>query len=381
MQRRKFGWTGIEVPVIGQGTWHMEEDPSGDALDALRAGLDAGATHVDTAEFYGDGRVETLVGRAIAGRREQVVLVSKVIPTHATRSGTVRACEASLRRLGTDHLDCYLLHWPGPHPLEETFAGFEQLVRDGKIRHWGVSNFDVDDLEEALEVAGPRRIACNQVLHHLRARDIEDRVLPWCVEQEVAVVGYSPFGSGDFPSPASHGGKVLAEVARAPRGDPAPGGPGVPRPRAGPGQCGRRSAAAHRRGDRPDRGGLPAPARPRLAHALIRPWAPSRLPRGRRARSMRAMCRNIRVLYNFEPPTTPEEVEAAALQYVRKVSGLRAPSAGDRAAFERAVQEIAHSTEHLLAALSARTAVRTREREREKARERGLRRRASAPAG
>ncbi|HUM10424.1 MAG TPA: aldo/keto reductase [Myxococcaceae bacterium] len=215
MQTRRFGWTGSQVPVIGQGTWKMEHDAPAEALAALQAGLDAGMTHVDTAELYGSGRVESLVGRALAGRRDQVFLVSKVMPDHASRSGTVRACEASLRRLGTDHLDCYLLHWPGPHPLEETFAGFEQLVRDGKIRHWGVSNFDVDNLEDALDVAGPRRIACNQVLYHLRARDIEDRVLPWCVEDEVAVVGYSPFGSGDFPPPQSRGGKVLGEVARA----------------------------------------------------------------------------------------------------------------------------------------------------------------------
>jgi diketogulonate reductase-like aldo/keto reductase len=132
----------------------------------------------------------------------------------------VRACEASLMRLGTDHLDCYLLHWPGSNPLEETIAGFEQLVREGKIRSWGLSNFDVDELEEAWEIAGPGRIACNQVLYHLRARDIEDRVLPWCVEHEVAVVGYSPFGSGEFPQPESRGGKVLAEVARAHRATP-----------------------------------------------------------------------------------------------------------------------------------------------------------------
>ena len=215
MQTRKFGWTGAEVPVIGQGTWKMETDPPEEALAALRAGLDAGMTHVDTAELYGSGRVESLVGRAIAGRRDEVFLVSKVMPNHATRVGTVQACEASLRRLGADHLDCYLLHWPGSHPLEETIAGFEQLVREGKIRSWGLSNFDEEDLEEALAIAGPRRIACNQVLYHLRARDIEDRVLPWCAEHEVAVVGYSPFGSGDFPSPSSRGGKVLAEVARA----------------------------------------------------------------------------------------------------------------------------------------------------------------------
>ena len=215
MDRRRFGWTGSEVPVIGQGTWKMEGDAPVEALAALQAGLDEGMTHVDTAELYGGGRVESLVARAIAGRRDQVFLVSKVMPNHASRSGTVRACEASLQRLGTDHLDCYLLHWPGPHPLEDTLEAFEQLVKEGKIRTWGLSNFDVDDLEEALEIAGPRRIACNQVLYHLRARDIEDRVLPWCVEHEVAVVGYSPFGSGDFPASGSHGGKVLTEVGRA----------------------------------------------------------------------------------------------------------------------------------------------------------------------
>jgi diketogulonate reductase-like aldo/keto reductase len=215
MQTRKFGWTGVEVPVIGQGTWKMEADPPHEALAALQAGLDAGMTHLDTAELYGGGRVESMIARAIAGRRDEVFLVSKVMPNHATRAGTVQACEASLQRLGTDHLDCYLLHWPGPHPLEETIAGFEQLVREGKIRSWGLSNFDEDDLEEALAIAGPRRIACNQVLYHLRARDIEDRVLPWCREHEVAVVGYSPYGSGDFPSPSSRGGKVLSEIARA----------------------------------------------------------------------------------------------------------------------------------------------------------------------
>jgi diketogulonate reductase-like aldo/keto reductase len=154
------------------------------------------------------------VARAIAGRRDQVFLVSKVMPNHASRSGTVKACEATLRRLGTDHLDCYLLHWPGPHPLGDTIAAFEQLVQEEKIRSWGLSNFDVDELEEALAIAGPRRIACNQVLYHLRARDIEHGVLPWCVKHEVAVVGYSPFGSGDFPQPHSRGGKVLAEIAR-----------------------------------------------------------------------------------------------------------------------------------------------------------------------
>ncbi len=220
MQTRRFGWTGIPVPVIGQGTWKLESDDPSEAIAALQAGLDLGMTHVDTAELYGGGVVESLVGQAIAGRRDELFLVSKVVPDHASRSGTVRACEASLTRLGTDHLDCYLLHWRGRHPLEDTFDAFEQLVREGKIRHWGVSNFDQDDLDEALEVAGPRRIACNQVLYNLRARDIEGRVLPWCVEHEAAVVGYSPFGSGDFPSAHSRGGKLLAEIARAHRATP-----------------------------------------------------------------------------------------------------------------------------------------------------------------
>lgn len=217
---RTWGWTGWQVPVIGQGTWNMEADDPVACIAALRAGLDAGLRHIDTAELYGDGRVEELVGRAIAGRRGEVFLVSKVSPSHATRQGTLRACERSLRRLGVDHLDGYLLHWPGPHPLEETLAAFEELVQAGKIRSYGVSNFDVDELEEARRIAGPRRIACNQVLYHLGARDIEARVIPWCVRHEVAPVGYSPFGSGDFPRPASGGGGVLAEVAAAHRASP-----------------------------------------------------------------------------------------------------------------------------------------------------------------
>ena len=134
MQTRKFGWTGADVPVIGQGTWKMEADPAHEALAALQAGFEAGMTHLDTAELYGGGRVESLIARTIAGRRDELFLVSKVMPNHASRAGTVQACEASLQRLGTEHLDCYLLHWPGPHPLEETIAGFEQLVREGTIR-------------------------------------------------------------------------------------------------------------------------------------------------------------------------------------------------------------------------------------------------------
>jgi diketogulonate reductase-like aldo/keto reductase len=193
----------------------MEHDGRAEAVVALRAGLDAGLTHVDTAEMYGNGRVEELVGEAIAGRRDAVFLVSKVLPSNASHAGVLRACEASLRRLRTDRLDCYLLHWPGRHPLAQTIGAFEQLVQDGKIRSWGVSNFAVEDLEQALAVAGPGRIACNQVLYHLGERAIEHRVVPWCVRHGVTVVGYSPFGSGHFPAARSPGGRILADVATA----------------------------------------------------------------------------------------------------------------------------------------------------------------------
>jgi len=212
MDQRGFGGAA-RVAVIGQGTWDMESGDRAAAVAALRRGLDLGMTHVDTAEMYGSGLVEELVGEAIAGRRDEVFLVTKVLPRNASRQGTVAACERSLRRLRTDRLDCYLLHWPGSHPLAETIAAFEQLVTDGKIRAYGVSNFDVTLLEEAHGLAGDGRIACNQVLYHLQERGIEHAVLPWCERHDVTVVGYSPFGSGRFPGPRSAGGRVLAEVA------------------------------------------------------------------------------------------------------------------------------------------------------------------------
>ena len=215
MARRRFGGTGVPVPVIGQGTWNMERADRTQAVAALRRGLDAGMSHIDTAELYGTGRVEELVGAAIAGRRDEVFLVSKVLPEHASFAGVLAACEASLRRLGTDRLDLYLLHWASRHPLEQTIAGFERLVRDGKIRHYGVSNFDTGELERALALAGPDRIACNQVLYHLEERAIEHAVLPWCERHGMAVVAYSPFGSGRFPGARSPGGRLLAEIAQA----------------------------------------------------------------------------------------------------------------------------------------------------------------------
>lgn len=201
--------------MIGQGTWLMEADDRPSTIRALRHGLDLGLTHVDTAEMYGDGDVEALVAEAIEGRRDEVFLVSKVLPSNASRQGTIRACERSLKRLRTDVLDLYLLHWPGEHPLEDTLAAFEQLRDEGKIRAFGVSNFDLDDLREAIDLAGPGNIACNQVLYHLGERHIEAELSPFCAEQDIAVVAYSPFGSGHFPSGSSRGGRVLEEIAEA----------------------------------------------------------------------------------------------------------------------------------------------------------------------
>lgn len=214
MRERVFGRTGVSVPVIGQGTWNMEQDDPDACVAALEAGLAAGMTHIDTAELYGSGKVERMVARVLkGGRREQVFLVSKVLPWNAARKGTVAHCERSLRRLGTDYLDVYLLHWPDGRPLGPTIEGLEQLERDGKIRAWGVSNFGVADLEEAEAIAGPGRIACNQVLYHLRERAIDNLIGPWCRERGIPIVAYSPFLTGKFPSPRSRGGQVLARVA------------------------------------------------------------------------------------------------------------------------------------------------------------------------
>jgi diketogulonate reductase-like aldo/keto reductase len=215
MKLRRFGSTGRDVPVIGQGTWYVEAGDRAAAIAALRRGIDLGMTHVDTAEMYGAGAAEELVGEAIAGRRDEVFLVSKVLPQNATRIGTRIACERSLARLRTDRLDCYLLHWREDNPLEGTIAAFEQLERDGKILSWGVSNFDVPDLEEVEKIAGRGRSACNQVLYHLRERAIEHDVLPWCEQHGLAVVAYSPFGHGNFPGPHTRGGRVLERIAAA----------------------------------------------------------------------------------------------------------------------------------------------------------------------
>jgi diketogulonate reductase-like aldo/keto reductase len=214
VERRRFGSTGREVAVIGQGTWYIEHVDAATAIATLRRGLDLGMIHIDTAEMYGSGVAEELVGEAIAGRRDEVFLVSKVLPHNASRNGTIAACERSLKRLKTDRLDCYLLHWSGSHPLEDTIAAFERLRADGKILSWGVSNFDVDDLDEVHRIAGIGHPACNQALYHLRERAIEHAVIPWCEENGVAVVAYSPFGhAGGFPGPHTAGGRVLQEIA------------------------------------------------------------------------------------------------------------------------------------------------------------------------
>lgn len=221
LPRDVFGPTGVRVPKIGLGTWYLEQSDTKTAIAAVQAALELGLTHIDTAELYGSGKAETLVGQALAGRRDAAFLVSKIIPSNASREGTIKHCEQSLKRLRTDHLDCYLLHWPGSHPLEDTIEALEELVESGKTRAWGVSNFDEDELASALEIAGPGRIACNQVLYHLEERGIEHAVIPWCEEQGVAVVGYTPYGQHrEFPPRGSAGGvltKIAERLAATPR--------------------------------------------------------------------------------------------------------------------------------------------------------------------
>jgi diketogulonate reductase-like aldo/keto reductase len=219
VKQKKFGNDGPDVSVIGQGTWYLDRGDRKAAIAALRRGIEAGMTHIDTAEMYGEA--EPVIADAIAGLpREKLFLVSKVLPSNASRRGTITACERSLKRLKTDHLDCYLLHWRGSYPFEETVAAFDELVRAGKIRSWGVSNFDSDDLDELLDVAGEGKIACNQVLYHLQERAIEHAVIPWCEQHGVAVVAYSPFGHNDFPSVRSKGGEALQAVADARKATP-----------------------------------------------------------------------------------------------------------------------------------------------------------------
>jgi diketogulonate reductase-like aldo/keto reductase len=214
--RRLFGTTRREVPLVGQGSWRSDESSTADAVAALRRGLDLGMTHIDTAEMYGSGAAERIIGKAIQGRRDEVFLVSKVLPSNASKRGTIAACEQSLARLGTDRLDCYLLHWRGSYPLEETVAAFDALMARGNILSWGVSNFDVDDLAEIAAIAGAGHPVCNQVLYHLEERAIEHGVLPWCRQHGTAVVAYTPFGQSNAPfDPRDRSGRVLSEIASA----------------------------------------------------------------------------------------------------------------------------------------------------------------------
>jgi diketogulonate reductase-like aldo/keto reductase len=190
--------SGVAIPVLGQGTWHLAEGVhhEADEIAALRLGLDLGMTLIDTAEMYADGGAEELVGEAIAGRREEVFLVGKVLPHNATHNGTIAACERSLRRLKTDHFDLYLLHWRGGPPLEETLDAFRLLVRAGKIRQWGVSNFDFSDMEELTNLPDGSAVQTDQVLYNLTRRGIEYDLLPWCREQAIPIMAYSPIEQG-----------------------------------------------------------------------------------------------------------------------------------------------------------------------------------------
>ena len=190
--------SGEQVPVLGLGTWHMGERPEKrrDELDAIRFAVDNGMKLIDTAEMYGDGAAEELIGEALRGRRSDAFIVSKVLPHHATRRGTVAACEDSLRRLGTDYLDMYLLHWPGTVPLEETLEAFDALLRAGKIRYWGVSNFDAPDMEELAALPGGDAVATNQVLYNLMRRGIEFDLAPWCRQRKLPIMAYSPLEQG-----------------------------------------------------------------------------------------------------------------------------------------------------------------------------------------
>ncbi|MGQ2904795.1 MAG: aldo/keto reductase [Neoaquamicrobium sediminum] len=189
---------GDDVPVLGQGTWGMGEKPirRADEVAALRLGLDLGMSLIDTAEMYGDGGAEEVVGEAVSGRRDEVFIVSKVLPTHASRLGVVTACDHSLRRLQTDRIDLYLLHWRLGTPLAETVAGFEALQAAGKIRHWGVSNFDTADMVELAGISDGRNVQTDQVLYNLLRRGVEYDLLPWCRERALPVMAYSPVEQG-----------------------------------------------------------------------------------------------------------------------------------------------------------------------------------------
>lgn len=205
-----------QLPAIGQGTWYMGEEAARrrEEVVALQAGLDAGLTLIDTAEMYADGGAEEVVGEALRGRRDSAFLVSKVYPWNAGETDAIDACERSLRRLGTDRLDLYLLHWRGNVPLEETIRAMETLQQQGKILRWGVSNFDVDDLQELLEEPGGARCATNQVLYHLASRGIEFDLLPACQQHQIPVMAYCPLAQAGRLRQALFSDATLGEIAQ-----------------------------------------------------------------------------------------------------------------------------------------------------------------------
>jgi diketogulonate reductase-like aldo/keto reductase len=209
---------GTRAAALGQGTWYMGESPThaAEEIRALQLGIDLGMTLIDTAEMYADGGAEEIAGKAIAGRREQVFLVSKVLPSNASRRGTVAACEASLRRLGTDYLDLYLLHWRGRYSLTETVEAMQTLVAQGKIRRWGVSNLDLGDMVELTEQANGAAVQTDQVLYNLSRRGIEYDLLPWCRKRNVPIMAYSPIEQGRLLNDAT-----LVKVAARHRATPA----------------------------------------------------------------------------------------------------------------------------------------------------------------
>lgn len=201
----------MKLPRLGQGTWNMGDRPArrAEEIAALREGIALGLTLIDTAEMYGDGRSESLVGEAIAGQRDRVFLVTKALPSNASRKGVARSCEASLKRLKTDHVDLYLLHWMGSHPLEETLRGFEDLLAAGKIRSWGVSNLDIDEMQKLVSLPGGKACVTDQVLYNLSRRGIEYDLLPWCAKNDISIMAYSPVEQGRIL-----GDKALARVAQ-----------------------------------------------------------------------------------------------------------------------------------------------------------------------
>jgi len=216
MTSKPFGPGRVDVSVIGQGTWDIPESGArrDEAIRALRCGIELGMTHIDTAEMYGSGRAEEIVGEAIREvPRESLFVTSKVLPSNASYKGVLAACERSLRRLGTEYLDLYLLHWPSSHPLQETMRALETLVEQGKARFIGVSNFDVDQVREAQSYLRAVPLACDQVLYHLRERGPEAHLLPYCAEQEIALVGYTPFGRGRFPRNEAQRSGILGRIA------------------------------------------------------------------------------------------------------------------------------------------------------------------------